>query len=149
MTKSLILPDENDDFWITHIEDNLYMGGCHKGRKLPDYIKHVVSLEEYHLYDTGDLDVTYDVFPMIDYPDKPAYDEFMGIADKVIEYMKDGPTLVHCYAGQNRSGLICAAVLFKLGDDPQEAIRFLRYKRFKEVLSNKAFEEAILNLRRQ
>ena len=59
----------------------------------------------------------------------------------------DKPTLVHCYAGMNRSGLVTAAALVKLGYEPEQAINLLRKQRFPEVLSNKFFETAILNLR--
>jgi protein-tyrosine phosphatase len=46
-----------------------------------------------------------------------------GIARFVAELMDAGDkVLVHCRAGHNRSGLICARTLIAGGMDPQEAV---------------------------
>jgi protein-tyrosine phosphatase len=140
----LILPD-NDNYWISHIQDNLYMGGCTRGMEVPHYIDHVVALDEYHQYEYHP-DVTFTTFNLIDYPDPPDFDEIINIARIVIDRLEKGRTLVHCFAGQNRSGLICATVLALQGMQPQDAIDLLREKRFPEVLSNPAFEKFVLDL---
>lgn len=140
----IILPD-SADYWISHIKDNLYMGGCFRGREVPHYIDHVVALDDYHTYEYHP-DVTFEVFSLIDYEEYPDIHEIMGIARVVLEKLDTGKTLVHCFAGQNRSGLICASVLVLQGMQPQEAIDLLREKRFPEVLNNKEFERFILDL---
>lgn len=135
------------DFWISHIYENIYMGGCFNGLKLPYHIKHVISLDEYHRYDIDGLNVTYDVFQMLDIDEKPDYHSFMEPAQLAYEYFKTGEdTLIHCQAGVNRSGLVTAATLFKIGFEPQEAIDLIKEKRFDECLSNQSFKTAILNL---
>jgi protein-tyrosine phosphatase len=61
-------------------------------------------------------------------------------------YAKDlGPTLVHCQAGLNRSGLICALALVADGCAPADAITLLRERRCSAVLCNEAFERYVLD----
>lgn len=53
---------------------------------------------------------------------------------------KDGPTLVHCQAGLNRSGLVAARALTLDGMNAADAIALLREKRSPAVLCNRSFE---------
>lgn len=143
----LIVPDMS--FWISKIYNNLYMGGCFNGLALPPHIKHVVSLETDMRYDTTGLDITYQVFPMLDIREKPIYQNFMEPAEAAYQHFLTGEnTLIHCQAGVNRSGLVTAATLFKIGFEPKEAINLIRQNRFPECLGNDFFERAILNLKR-
>lgn len=56
--------------------------------------------------------------------------------------------LVHCAAGLNRSGLIVALALCKLGISPPQAIQILRAKRHPAVLRNRRFEAYVLTWQR-
>lgn len=67
-----------------------------------------------------------------------------GLADMVNTFRKLGPTLVHCQAGLNRSGLICGLALVKSGVKPAEAIAHMRAIRSREVLYNNTFREWLL-----
>lgn len=61
------------------------------------------------------------------------------IARWVNERVKEGPTLVHCQAGLNRSALIAARALMLSGDSADQAISKVRAARGPEALSNQSF----------
>jgi protein-tyrosine phosphatase len=120
----------------------LWQGGCIMSIKLPEDFNFVLSLypwEKYHLGpDTERLEVT-----MYDSLDQ-ATEQADELADLVVGKLLDGQkVLVHCQAGLNRSGLITALALIKLGSTPSEAIDLLREQRTTEVLCNSAFEEFV------
>lgn len=129
---------------ISHIEGNLWQGGCQNGLVLPTDIKHLVSLYPWEAFTVNhklgsELSiVAYDsepqhIAPMLD-----------GLASWISACMDDGPTLVHCQAGLNRSGLVAALVLMKRGRSAREAIDLLRATRSPAVLCNKSFEAWLL-----
>ena len=57
-----------------------------------------------------------------------------------------GPVLVACHMGHNRSGLITALALRHLGMDAREAVRAVRAARGPDALSNPSFVDAVLHL---
>lgn len=128
---------------ISHIEGNLWMGGCTDGVRLDDDFKHVVSLypwEQYALGPNTDL-VEFRLYDGAEVPDE----RLLGKASRyTTRCLEDGKTLVHCQAGLNRSGLISALSLIERGWSPGHAIQLLRAQRHDLVLCNKAFEEYLL-----
>ena len=126
------------------IYGNLFQGGCVDRLQLPSEFKHVVSLYpweryalcegtdrvEYKLYDSNDQDLS----------------QVIDIAKQVNELCDDGPTLVHCQMGLNRSGVVCATALVLQGMPPEEAIKLLRDQRDPYVLCNPSFERFVLRL---
>lgn len=128
---------------ISHIEGNLYVGGCINGVALPDDFAHVVSLYKWERYDIGPGTERTEV-TMYDSGDVPDAEQIDALADIVVAGLRDGKTLVHCQAGLNRSNLIAASALIKMGRTPQEAIDLLREKRSPVVLCNQAFERWLL-----
>lgn len=134
---------------IGHVEGNLWQGGCQDGLVLPDIFEHVVSLYPWEQY-TLPEGCTRDEITMYDAGEMPDIDQLHEIADKVVEYVKDGPTLVHCQAGLNRSGLVAGLALVKMGRTPQEAVDLLRSRRTNPdgtspVLCNPTFAHWLLN----
>lgn len=128
---------------LSHIDGNLWTGGCLHGVSLPEEIKYVISLYPWEQYALAE-DVERHEFRAYDGVDTP--EELDQIVDLAIECLKKGPTLIHCQAGLNRSGLIAALVLIRdQGMDPQEAINLLRDKRSPLVLCNQSFEDFLLN----
>ena len=128
--------------YISHIGGNLYVGGCRDGLQLPRHIKHVVSLypwERYELHDGADRIE----FTMYD-GDNDTNDPFFLARDKVLEAIKDGPTLIHCQAGLNRSNIVAALVLMAGGTTASDAIHLLRKRRSPAVLCNRDFEEWLM-----
>lgn len=139
---------------ISHVEGNLYQGGCPDPQSseeidregnmytsvvaLPDQFKHVVSLYPWGRY-TLPEGCTRDEFKLYDSTgqDTGTVEEIAALAYK---YVQDGPTLVHCQAGLNRSGLIAGRVLMLMGYTAEEAITKLR-KRSPAVLCNPTFEQ--------
>lgn len=132
---------------ISHIEGNLWTGGCRNGVALPDDFAYVVSLypwERYNLgYATGRVEVR-----MYDAADQ-AMGQVDDIAQSVVKFVEQGKTLVHCQAGLNRSGLIAARALMLMGRTAAEAIALLREKRCDMVLCNEAFERWLLAFDRE
>lgn len=130
--------------YISHVKDNLYQGGCFTGAKLPEHIKYVLSLYPWGRYEIAD-DVTRVEIEMYDsLSGKPNLQEIVDLATQVNEWCDEAPTLVHCQAGLNRSGLVAATALCLKGYQPKLAIQELRDKRSPAVLSNSVFEAFLL-----
>jgi protein-tyrosine phosphatase len=65
-------------------------------------------------------------------------------ADAVVEYVNAGKrAFIHCAAGVNRTGVIAALALTKLGYNPEEAVALLDEKR-PGSLNNQHFREFVL-----
>jgi protein-tyrosine phosphatase len=130
--------------FISHTEGNLWMGGCQDGLVLPHDITHVVSLypwEKYALH-PGATRVEFQTF------DAGVGDgDFDEAALVALDRLADGPTLTHCQAGLNRSGLVAGMVLVTQGWDPKDAIALLRERRSPAVLCNRAFEAHLMEWR--
>jgi len=125
--------------FISHILDNLWMGGCPR-TEVPDYFKFIICLYPWERYHVHEHQVLTQV-QMFDSGKIPDVALLEHLADMVNSSRAIGPTLVHCQAGLNRSGLVAALALVKAGKKPQEAISELRAKRCDAVLCNKAFAE--------
>lgn len=130
---------------ISEIVPNLWMGGCIQGLTLPDEIKYVVSLYDREAYKLNP-GVERKEIVMYDAGFMPDVKQLHQIADEVNVLRGAGPTLVHCQAGLNRSGLVTALALIKDGRTPREAIDLLREKRSPLVLCNETFENWLLSL---
>jgi len=134
---------------ISHIEDNLWMGGCKNGVRLPDDFAYVLSLYPWEQYtlgpDTQRLEVR-----LYDSSELPPTEQLFSLADVVNREIKNGKVLVHCQAGLNRSALITALALVTcgFGRPASSAIALLRKKRCPVVLCNEAFESWLLALDR-
>jgi hypothetical protein len=123
---------------ITQIEDNLWSGDCIHDVNLGDKFDFVVSLYPWEQFRVSKTAVVM-YAPLYDRGEMPDIATVEAIADYVNAVRKIGPTLVHCQAGLNRSGLISALALIKSGHTPQSAITLLREKRSPAVLCNKTF----------
>lgn len=130
---------------ISHIDGNLYVGGCIDGVRLDDDFAHVVSLYKWERYALGPNTVLHE-YTMYDASDVPDSELLNGIADDVNRYRAEGKTLVHCQAGLNRSNLITALALIRGGMAPRDAISLLREKRSPLVLCNASFESWLMGL---
>jgi protein-tyrosine phosphatase len=136
--------------YVSQIDETLWVGGCADGLVLPREIVHVVSLypwEQYELHENVRSALT---VKMLD-ADVPPGSLIWRIAEWVNDCRDDGPTLVHCQAGLNRSCLIAAcAIEYDLHENGEGflgargAIDLLREKRSRAVLCNRAFERWLL-----
>jgi hypothetical protein len=130
---------------VSHIEGNLWTGGCIDGVRLGDDFRYVVSLYPWEKYllgpDTERLEAQ-----MYDAGSMPNIHALHAAADQVVAWLAVGKTLVHCQAGLNRSGLVAALALVKMGHTAREAIDLLREKRSPVVLCNATFERWLLDL---
>ena len=125
--------------FISQISGNLWQGGCENGMILPSNFYHLISLypwEEYTLVHDMDSKLTVQMYDSTE----QAFGQVDDIADWVVSCMKNGPTIVHCQAGLNRSSLVAGRALTKIGYSGPQAIRLLREKRSPACLCNKSFE---------
>lgn len=124
---------------FSHIEGNLWMGGNPVG-EVPERFAYVLNLYAREPYDMHEGQVL-TMAPFNDSEDIPGEDRLVFLARYVNACLAYGPTLVHCQAGLNRSGLISALALILNGRTPDEAIALLREKRGEIVLCNTHFEK--------
>lgn len=140
-----------DEAWfdaplISHIVDNLYVGGCSQGIPLPDEFVKVVSLYKWERYLLGPNTTRYEV-EMYDSHEGASMEDVHLAARAALESLDAGPVLVHCQAGLNRSNLVATVVLReRYGMSSKEAIALLREKRSALVLCNETFEKQLLDL---
>lgn len=138
--------------YISHVHGNLWQGGCADGMVLPSEIVNVISLyiwEQYELHDGVNRHEQIRAYDSSDNkfcPGGMTPEQIEELADLVNQCCEEGPTLVHCQAGLNRSSLIAAVALVRGGVVPTgtEAIQLLREKRSPACLCNKSFEKWIV-----
>lgn len=132
---------------ISHITDNLYVGGHSDRADLGDFFSHVFSLYVWGTPYVTHESTTHDAVKMYDDPteDTSLVEE---LVPKVVEALEGGGNvLVHCQAGINRSNLVATLVLRQWkGLTSAEAIAMLREKRTPLVLANRGFERYLLGL---
>jgi hypothetical protein len=140
-----------DEAWfdapmVSHIIDNLYVGGCSNGLDLPHEFVKVVSLYRWEKYKLGP-DTEYVEVEMYDSHDGASMIDVRVMAEHALQSLDKGPVLIHCQAGLNRSNLVATVVLReKYGMTSKEAIALLREKRSPLVLCNETFEKQLLAL---
>jgi hypothetical protein len=123
---------------ISQIDGNLWSGGC-PPVELPAYFRFVVNLYPWGRYPVAE-GTTVLVATLYDSEDVPEPELLVVLADYINAVRKIGPTLVHCQAGLNRSGLLTGLALVRAGMTPDAAITLLRERRSPAVLCNPAFE---------
>lgn len=124
---------------ISQVDGNLWQGGCREGVTLNKRFKHIVSLYPWERYNPGgDLDSFTEV-RLLDGPVVPNEPQLYALAMWINVCKRLGPTLVHCQAGLNRSGLLAGLSLVLDGWKADDAIAQLRESRSPAVLCNKAF----------
>ena len=129
---------------VSHIEGNLWVGGCINGVELPTDFVHVVSLYPWERYALAPTTQLREV-EMYDAGLIPDVDQLHEVADYVVACLNQGQTLIHCQAGLNRSNLVAGLALVKQGRKPEDAIALLRERRSPLVLCNQAFEDWLLS----
>lgn len=128
---------------FSQIEGNLWSGGCPRG-KAPEHFQFIFCLYPWEPYALHEHQVHLQV-KLFDHADLPDLALLTSIARMVNLARAVGPTLVHCQAGLNRSGLVSALALMLEGRTAEEAIWLLRTQRCDAVLCNKAFETFLVD----
>jgi protein-tyrosine phosphatase len=131
---------------FSQIDGNLWMGGCPRGTA-PEHFKFVFCLYPWEPYGVHDHQVHLQV-KLFDHGELPDKTLLAFLADAVNMARAVGPTLVHCQAGLNRSGLLTAFALIRAGAAPADAIALVRKQRCDAVLCNPAFEMYLRDYRR-
>lgn len=132
---------------ISHITDNLYVGGCLDGVDLGSFFTHIFSLYMWEKY--ASFDTKCHTVKMYDSRTEPIdVENVEGMSDEIVRALEEGGNvLVHCQAGINRSNLLAARSLMKWkGLSAVDAIALLREKRHRNVLANSTFENYLLGL---
>lgn len=131
--------------YISQITETLWMGGCADGLVLPDEIVHVVSLYPWEAYELHDGVSSVTQVTVYDSAELLPRARLEALARWAWE-CADEPTLVHCQAGLNRSGLLTAlALMLGGGWEAEDAIAELRKRRSPAVLCNQHFVEFLLS----
>lgn len=125
--------------FVSEIAPNLWQGGCADGLVLPGHIRHLVSLYPWEHYTVRHELASALAVRMTDSTDQDP-GQIPVIAAWVNTCRKDGPVLVHCQAGLNRSSLVVAMALMLEGSTADEAIALIREKRSPACLCNPEFE---------
>lgn len=132
--------------YVSHVVGNIYQGGCSLGLELPRNIEYVISLYKWEHYIRHDRVKSFYEYTMYDSDDGiPERHILNDIVNTALDCVEEGPTLIHCQAGLNRSSLVAALVLMELGYTGKAAIELLRHRRSPAVLCNKTFERYVLN----
>lgn len=134
--------------YMTEVGENLWIGGCEDGLILPETIKNVVSLYPWESYTVEHDMSSYMTVTMYDSTHEEVnLSKILHMAMWVNECRKEAPTLVHCQAGLNRSGLVtAAAIMLQDGVSAQEAIDIIRTKRSSACLCNPTFVQVLNDL---
>lgn len=129
--------------YISQIDGNLWTGGCAHGLVLPQHFQHLISLYPWEQY-------TIHHKHLATYAEFEAYDSEEGVPQRLdtivslaLDCVAEGPTLIHCQAGLNRSGLVAGLVLVRQGHSGDEAVELLRERRSPAVLCNRTFESFV------
>jgi protein-tyrosine phosphatase len=131
--------------FISEIAPNLWQGGCQNGLVLPPTIEHLISLYPWETYTvTHELNSS-TVVRMYDSLDQ-GMGQVTALAAWVNACAEDGPTLVHCQAGLNRSSLVVARALMLRGLPSGDAIALIRERRSPACLCNTAFTAHLVGL---
>lgn len=130
------------DDW-NRIRENLFLGGHPNSVMTFKYVFAMNGRPTYHV-PIGTMVICR---PFDDAPYMPPEEMLHDIAQMILKYSRQGPTLVHCAAGINRSALVLALALVHDGMTPEDAIKLIREKRSDLCLSNKTFEQWLLNLK--
>lgn len=114
------------------------MGGCPVS-EAPDFAEAILDVYARHPYRRGDR--PYRSEPLVDFAGLPDPELLHSLARWVHEQRLEGRTvLIHCEAGQNRSGLLTALYLIRFrGYRPGAAIDRVREKRGPNALWNGDF----------
>jgi protein-tyrosine phosphatase len=143
---------------VSHIVDNLYVGGYDFRAKFGDFFSHVFSLYKWESYGENEQtgpDTIHTAWTMYDSRSGVQVEDLAEnpltieeVADEVVAALEaGGNVLVHCQAGINRSNLTAAIVLMKWkGLTAAQAIDMLREKRGPLVLANRTFENYLRRL---
>lgn len=142
------LPSEFDCPMVTKVVGNLWQGGCEDGVRLGEEFTTVVSLYPWGKWTLGPNTTRYE-FEMRDSEEGVPVEQLFEASDAVLEGLRKGRTLVHCQAGLNRSGLVAAFTMMRLGWRVDEAMDLLRSTRSDMVLCNETFVSQLVHLQNE
>lgn len=131
--------------FISEITTNLWQGGCQNGLVLPVEIEHLVSLYPWEAYT-----VQHELKSALTVRMYDSTDQGMAQVDAIAAWVnvaaEDGPVLVHCQAGLNRSSLVVARALMLRGRTSGDAIGLIRERRSPACLCNPSFVAHLVGL---
>ena len=135
---------------VSHIKDNLYVGGCVGGTDVADFFSHIFSLYMWERYVFDESKTEFHEFEMYDSRNGLSIEMVERVSDLVADALRDGGNvLIHCQAGITRSNLVASVALMKrYGMSAREAVSLLEDRRSSLVLSNQAFRDYALGLDR-
>jgi len=133
-SESILLGDDNHQ-----VHENLWLGS-YPDKHLHPRFKYSLSTNQTadYQYTSNQLVIS---APFGDIAWLPPVERIEELGKLLYDLSQNGPTLVHCAAGINRSSLICGIALLHYGFSGVEAVELIRKKRYKMCLSNHVFRE--------
>jgi hypothetical protein len=129
---------------ISRIHLDLWMGGVHPDYYLPEWVDHLFNMHPWQTYRIDHQLRTHVQVRCSDSRDPGLLpQQVLHLGRYVWECATQGPTVVHCQAGMNRSGLITASALMAGGLSLQEAVCLIRRYRNTNCLFNGHFVEML------
>lgn len=131
---------------VSEVAEHLWIGGAVPGAKLPERFVAMVSCHPWTPYTVVHAIRAYMALPMTDSDldlEPDTWKLVVAAAALVNICRAQGPTLVHCTAGLNRSALVAGLAMLAGRSDPDAVITALRERRSPHVLNNLAFEMAL------
>jgi protein-tyrosine phosphatase len=122
---------------IDQIAENLFVGG-NPTQDEAEKFKFIVAMNHTPNYRRPNETFLF-VAPIKDEPGRPPIEFLRKVAKCAEAYVDQGPTLIHCTAGLNRSAMIAGMVLINKGMCADEAINLIREKRGQDALENEYF----------
>lgn len=132
---------------ISHVVDNLYVGGHSDRLDVGDFFSHIFSLYVWGAPYQSHPDTVHANITLHDATNADL-SEVQPFIDSIVEALEaGGNVLVHCQAGINRSNLAAVLALRQWkGMTSGEAIELLRAQRSPLVLANPGFEAYLRGL---
>lgn len=126
---------------LDEILPNLWMGGHPKNVAEFQYVFCLVSKCAYKV----ESHQTVTIAPFEDVTEQELNGDFLHeLADQVLRCHQRGKTLVHCEHGLNRSALVVALALVKLGYTPADAVAHVKAVRYFDALNNRTFNDWLM-----
>lgn len=114
---------------FSQVSENIYRSGCPEIKELP-VLKEVWGINKIVSLDAScakkiaaackELDIIHTVYPI---ESNNFETSLKKLPSKLDDFLEDGPVLIHCFHGKDRTGLVCAMIRKLEGWDTDKALK--------------------------